>query len=81
VEWRIEAATPISGLAGISVVASEVVPVRGEARLSFTPKPEVPQASYVPEPKSVRGPFEVGAYYFPGWKSRSQCCEVFLISQ
>ncbi len=72
VEWKIEAATPISGLAGISVVASEGAPVRGEARLSFTHRPEVPRASYVPEPKPVRGAFEVGAYYFPGWKSRSQ---------
>jgi hypothetical protein len=22
---------------------------------------------YVPEPKPVRGPYEVGVYYFPGW--------------
>jgi len=32
----------------------------------------VPRTGYVPEPKPVRGRYEVGVYYFPGWKSASQ---------
>lgn len=27
---------------------------------------------YVPEPKSARGPYEIGVYYFPGWATRDR---------
>lgn len=72
VEWRIEAARPVSASAAVILNAANAPPVRAETRLSITPRPEVARASYVPELKPVRGPFEVGAYYFPGWKSRGQ---------
>ena len=72
VEWRIEAARPVNASAAVIIDAANATLVRAEARLAFTPRPDVARASYVPEPKPVRGPFEVGAYYFPGWKSRSQ---------
>jgi len=35
----------------------------------FLPALDLPEAAYVPEPKPVRGAFEVGVYYFPGWNS------------
>ena len=49
---------------------------RGEGE-RITPHPPAsfadPQSSsYVPVPHPVRGPYEVGAYYFPGWQTSSQ---------
>ncbi len=38
----------------------------------FLPPLVLPKATYVPEPKPVRGPFEVGAYYFPGWNAHGR---------
>lgn len=42
------------------------------ATLRFTPIPQSARPGYVPEPKPVRGPHEVGVYYFPGWPTASQ---------
>ncbi|MHB9006201.1 MAG: glycoside hydrolase family 99-like domain-containing protein [Limisphaerales bacterium] len=38
----------------------------------FAPSLNLAKADAVPEPRPVRGPFEVGAYYFPGWRSAGQ---------
>ncbi|HOP77632.1 MAG TPA: SUMF1/EgtB/PvdO family nonheme iron enzyme [Thermogutta sp.] len=38
-----------------------------ERQEEFLPDLRLPREDYVPEPKPVRGPFEVGVYYFPGW--------------
>ncbi len=40
-----------------------------EAVERFLPALSLPKAAYVPEPKPVRGPYEVGVYYFPGWNT------------
>ncbi|MGC8639810.1 MAG: glycoside hydrolase family 99-like domain-containing protein [Isosphaeraceae bacterium] len=75
--WKVRADRPISGEAGLVLSArngagSGPPDVRGHARLSITPRLLLPATGYVPEPKPVRGPYEVGVYYFPGWKTASQ---------
>lgn len=42
------------------------------AMVEFTAPLGLASTGYVPEPRPVRGPCEVGVYYFPGWKSASQ---------
>lgn len=61
------------------VIGSKPGPVRLRLRVSgdgsaearatdrLLPNLSLPRADYVPEPKPVRGPYDVGVYYFPGW--------------
>lgn len=69
--WQIEAGSPARGEAILEVSAGASA-ASSRARLAFTPRPEIPPAPYVPEPKPVRGKTEVGVYYFPGWHTRSR---------
>ena len=46
--------------------------VTNQAVIVFAARPQLPKAAYVPEPKPVKGKYDVGVYYFPGWQSRSQ---------
>lgn len=43
-----------------------------QAQASVTPRLSSGRAAYVPRPKPVRGKYEVGVYYFPGWRSAAQ---------
>jgi hypothetical protein len=63
--WQVIATRP--GLAAFELKLSG--PVSASARTSerFLPDLKLPKADYVPEPKPVRGEYEVGVYYFPGW--------------
>lgn len=70
--WRLEADRPLSNFVQLTLSAGEGEPVSRRARLEFTPRPKAAPTGYVPEPRPVRGPIEVGAYYYPGWKSASQ---------
>lgn len=52
----------------LHVEAASVPLVEARTRIEVTPNPAAAgPAAYVPEPRPVRGPFEVGVYYFPGW--------------
>ncbi len=70
--WRVQADRAVEGDATVTVVASNAHAVIRSARLGFTSIPTVAQGDYVPVPQPVRGPFEVGVYYFPGWQSAGQ---------
>jgi hypothetical protein len=70
--WAVQADEPALGEAELSVSAGRAEPITASASLRFTPRLAVPDSGYVPVPQPVRGPFEVGVYYFPGWKSASQ---------
>ena len=58
--------------ATLRLTADNAEPVTTRTRLTFTPRLNVPKSNYVPEPKPVRGKYEVGIYYFPGWKGWSE---------
>jgi glycerophosphoryl diester phosphodiesterase len=70
--WKVTADKPLSGVATLHVWAANAKPVFRSTRLSFTQRLKLPKAGYVPPPKPVRGKYEVGVYYFPGWKTASQ---------
>ena len=70
--WKVEAREPVTGSAELGLSADNAKPIGTRAELSISAPLGVPRSDYVPEPKPVRGPYEVGAYYFPGWKAASQ---------
>ncbi len=70
--WELSATQPLNGQVVLTVEADGADPVTARCGVGFLPAITTPRADYVPEPKPVRGPFEVGAYYFPGWKTASQ---------
>ena len=69
VQWKIESLETLKEEATLRLVSDNSQAVVGRAALNFTVRPALPKADYVPEPKPVRGPGEVGVYYFPGWNS------------
>ena len=74
--WKVQADRPMSR-ASRPCPLDRAAPgspseVHGQAKLSFTPRLSLARTGYVPEPKPVRGPYEVGVYYFPGWTTASQ---------
>ncbi len=70
--WTVAAKKPISGEAALVIRAGNASEVAATATLSVTAIPRDAKRGYVPVPKPVRGPFEVGVYYFPGWPSAKQ---------
>jgi hypothetical protein len=70
--WRVRAAKPLTGTATLQLIADNGSRADLGTPLAFSAELGLPKAAYVPEPKPVRGECEVGAYYFPGWKSASQ---------
>jgi len=65
--WKLAVPQPVTGAATLAFAADGVAGAEARTTLAFTPRLAVPATGYVPEPKPVRGPFEVGVYYFPGW--------------
>ena len=70
--WTVAARKPRAGTATVEVHAPNSPAATAVARLDFTAIPKSAQRGYVPVPKPVRGPIEVGAYYFPGWPGAKQ---------
>lgn len=72
VSWNVEAVAPLQAQARLVVTNPGAESVQAVANLRFTVPPPATKSDYVPEPNPVRGPYEVGVYYFPGWKTASQ---------
>lgn len=70
--WSVRADKPVKGDVSLTIMAPGQADHAAKSTLEFTPRLDVPRTGYVPEPKPVRGPFEVGAYYFPGWNVASR---------
>lgn len=70
--WTVSADAPGEFVVSLNLSSANTPNLQTECPLAFTPDLHLPKADYVPEPKPVRGPFEVGAYYFPGWRSAGQ---------
>lgn len=70
--WKVQSKEPLAGQARLRLAAANAEPVTVTAPCRFSARLALPPGGYVPEPKPVRGPFEVGVYYFPGWKTASQ---------
>ena len=65
VRWRVVASH--SGKAAFRLRTFLPRPVEAEAVEVFLPALDLPRAAYVPPPQPVRGAYEIGVYYFPGW--------------
>ena len=70
--WEACAEAPDLWSTYLSVDAAGKHMITRKVRLRWDPAVSVQPASYVPEPKRVRGEFEVGMYYFPGWHTYSR---------
>lgn len=70
--WRVQSRAPIAGQVRLKLTAPNADPVEVTAPFRFTQRVDIKNTGYVPEPKPVRGPYEVGVYYFPGWNTASQ---------
>lgn len=70
--WTVTADSPGEFAVGLNLNSANTPKAQSACRLAFTADLHLTKADYVPEPKPVRGPFEVGAYYFPGWRSAGQ---------
>jgi hypothetical protein len=70
--WKIVARKPTKGIATVTISAENAKPVTARLALDIPPRRLALKSGYVPEPKPVRGKYEVGVYYFPGWKTWSQ---------
>lgn len=70
--WSVTSRKPTSGLADAAIRSANAATVSSLYRLDFTAIPPGTKGNYVPQPKPVRGPHEVGVYYFPGWPTASQ---------
>ena len=66
--WRVVAKKP--GEYPVRLVSEGLgAPEPVSATLRFEPPVNLPQASYVPEPRPVQTDLDVCIYYFPGWPS------------
>ena len=60
--WRLRAEAAMTAAITVKVEGATET-----AQVSITEPPLAKPASYVPEPKPVDTPYEIGAYYYPGW--------------
>lgn len=70
--WSVTSRKPSGGKAEVELRSANAAPVASVSQLDFTAKPRGVKRGYVPQPKPVRGPHEVGVYYFPGWPNAKQ---------
>ena len=66
--WQV---TPGQSTAELQV-SGKGIQASAKTTLRWYPAVDLKPASYVPEPKPVRGDFDVGMYYFPGWATYRQ---------
>ncbi|NQT38868.1 MAG: glycoside hydrolase family 99-like domain-containing protein, partial [Planctomycetes bacterium] len=72
VSWQVEASRPERAQVAVKLASPNARPIASTAVIEFTPAPEVPPTSYIPEPQPVKSPYDIGAFYFPGWNSMSR---------
>lgn len=65
ISWKIFSRRAGPAMLRLKLHGPEII--EQEAHEEFLPPPNLPKAEYVPPPQPVRGEFEVGVYYFPGW--------------
>jgi len=66
--WTARATSRTKHNIRLRLTGPNFTPVQTQAVVHFAPALRQP-APYLPEPQPVRGKLEVGAYYFPGWKT------------
>ena len=72
VSWQVEASRPQRVQVGVKLEYPDASPLSSTAVIEFTPAPQVPPTTYIPEPQPVKSPYDIGVFYFPGWHSMSR---------
>ncbi|MBP5320537.1 MAG: hypothetical protein J6334_06080, partial [Kiritimatiellae bacterium] len=62
----LRAERPVTFTAGITVTGGRK-PLRVTVPVTITERFALPKADYVPQPRPLKGDYEIGALYFPGW--------------
>jgi hypothetical protein len=70
--WRLKSKTALDAAISVKVEAPGALPGKATAHVAITEPPAVAPSSYVPEPKPAATPYEIGAYYYPGWWNDSR---------
>jgi Glycosyltransferase WbsX len=65
--WTLKSDAAFDGVLEVLARAPGAQAGRAKTVVSITPRPDVPRADYVPEPKPPRTDYNIGVYYFPGW--------------
>jgi hypothetical protein len=71
-EWMLQVSQPLTNLLRLHIEAPGASPLVATTRLAISAAPAVAVLGRIPEPQPVRGPHEVGVYYFPGWNTDSR---------
>ena len=72
ISWQAEASRPEPAQVAVTLKGPGIETISSTAAIEFTAAPEVPTASYIPEPQPVKSPYDIGVFYFPGWPSMSR---------
>lgn len=67
VSWQVLCPSVGRVEAAVKIQSPGREPLSAKAALELTPAPNVPKASYVPQPRPVASKYDVGVYYFPGF--------------
>jgi hypothetical protein len=70
--WTLKSNTAIDAPITVKVEAPGAAPAEATTRVAITDPPAVAPSTYVPEPKPVATPYDIGAYYYPGWWDSSR---------
>ena len=70
--WRLKSSAALDAVITVKVEAPGALPGEATAHVAITEPPAVAPASYVPVPKPVDTPYDIGAYYYPGWWEASR---------
>ena len=65
--WAVMSSSAAYSKAKLSIRGGSNVVACKETKLRWYPAVRTYAAKYVPKPKPVRGDYEVGVYYYPGW--------------
>ncbi|HID08267.1 MAG TPA: hypothetical protein EYP10_14095, partial [Armatimonadetes bacterium] len=67
--WDVIAQRALTATVRVQISAVNAPTVQGRAEVKFTPKLSVGKYDYVPPPQPVHSNYQVGVYYFPGWRT------------
>lgn len=65
--WKVKSPVTAGTSDALLDIQGESVKAAARATLRWDPPVRAERSAYVPEPQPVRGEYEVGIYYYPGW--------------
>ncbi|GAB4131977.1 MAG: hypothetical protein Kow0040_12040 [Thermogutta sp.] len=72
ISWTVECGRATTVDAAVELRSANHPTVVASAKIPFTESPPVTKQDYIPAPQPVACPYDIGAFYFPGWDSMSR---------